>query len=699
MVPWLDYSAGSDHWERDNTGWWYEYADGSYAIGWTMIDGSWYYFNQSGYMLTGWLYDHNYQAWYYFDPNSGKMQTGWLYLEGYCYYLNFDGQMLTGWQMIDGNWFYLNTTDKWPAGAMFTGFHEIDGKMYYFNERSDGTRGAMLKGWVEVNGNWYYFDGSGAMLYGWQQINGNWYHLDEGSGIMSVNAWFYKDGVWQYVNANGAVTEGAQWSGVFENGLDIGTGFYATIDIPLTGTRVGADSNPDSATYQNVEVQAVREKTAADYNEQLWYFERRDDDGSYRITNAATGMCLDQLGGYVDMGTNVRVCPNYESLAQRWFVFVNGDHYGFVSACSAWDMTVLDVVDGRGDEGTNIRIWSNNGTGAQQFVVNRIPETTVTSKSFSLSFEDEILVNLYYTVSDLSDVIEHGMLTFYTNPDTVDIANADAVYSEPVYDSAKDRYMATTDGIPAKQMGDTRYYVAYAKLSDGSYVYSKVYDYSPKKYAMNMLGKASTSEKQKALCVAMLNYGASVQQYFGYNTDNLMNADLTDAQKALVVAYDKTLFTGSVRADSGKIGGFAATNGFSKKTATVSFDSAFAINYYFTPNAAMDSELAFYYWTAQDYNAAATLTAGNASGELVMEDNGNGVYWAQVTGIAAKQLDDTYYVAGIYTDAGGNTCSTGVVAYSLSKYCMGKAVDGNEMQQLAAATAMYGYYAKLYFTA
>jgi hypothetical protein len=77
----------------------------------------------------------------------------------------------------------------------------------------------------------------------------------------------------------------------------------------------------------------------------------------------------------------------------------------------------------------------------------------------------------------------------------------------------------------------------------------------------------------------------------------------------------------------------------------------------------------------------------------------DGSYWGQVTGIAAKKLDETYYVAGVYTDESGNTCCTGVIAYSLSKYCMSKAVDGNKMQQLASATAMYGYYARNYFTA
>jgi hypothetical protein len=89
------------------------------------------------------------------------------------------------------------------------------------------------------------------------------------------------------------------------------------------------------------------------------------------------------------------------------------------------------------------------------------------------------------------------------------------------------------EGIAAKEMGDTRYYAAYAKLADGTFVYSDAYAYSLKQYAMNMLGKDSTSVKQKALCVAMLNYGAAAQNYFGYRTDDLMNADLTQAQKAL----------------------------------------------------------------------------------------------------------------------------------------------------------------------
>ena len=326
-----------------------------------------------------------------------------------------------------------------------------------------------------------------------------------------------------------------------------------------------------------------------------------------------------------------------------------------------------------------------------------VAPVTITGKGFSLSFEDEILVNFYYTVSDLTDVAEQGMLVFYTDPGAADIAMADDVYTGSATDGAV--FMNTTDGIAAKYMGDNRYYCAYAKLADGSYAYSSLYQYSPKKYAMNLLSKASTSEKQKALCVAMLNYGAAAQNFFGYKTDALMNSDLTDEQKALVAAYDETLFTGAVAADSSKVVNFAKTaTGFSKRSASVSFEGALSINYYFTPDRAVDGDITFYYWTSEDYAAADIMTMENATGSFAMEIKSNGDYWGQVSRIPAKNLDDTYYVAGVYTDADGNTYCTGVIAYSLSKYCLNNAKPGKSMQELASATAMYGYYAKAYFS-
>ena len=102
-----------------------------------------------------------------------------------------------------------------------------------------------------------------------------------------------------------------------------------------------------------------------------------------------------------------------------------------------------------------------------------------------------------------------------------------------------------------------------------------------------------------------------------------------------------------------------------------------------------------YVWTPEAYAAASQMTAQNASAVIAMEQQQSGAYWADVSGIAAKLLDETYYVAGVYTDTEGNTHCTGVIAYSLSRYCMNNA--GGIMGELAQATAMYGYYAENYF--
>ena len=290
------------------------------------------------------------------------------------------------------------------------------------------------------------------------------------------------------------------------------------------------------------------------------------------------------------------------------------------------------------------------------------------------------------------------MLVFYTDPGAADIAKANNVYTTAKYVESSGSYIVTTTGIAAKEMGDDRYYCAYAKLQGGTYAYSPLYQYSPKKYATNMLGRDSTTAKQKALCVAMLNYGAAAQVFFNYRTDDLMNAGLTAEQKALVTAYDASYFKGAIAADANKIGSFAATSGFSAKSASVSFEGAFAINYYFAPSAAVKGDMKLYIWTPEQYASVSELATDNASKVVTMEKQADGSYWGQVDGIAAKALDDTYYVAGVYTDAQGNTYCTGVIAYSLSKYCMNNAKPGKEMQALAAATAMYGYYADVFFS-
>ena len=189
----------SGTWKKDSTGWWYQWSDRSYpAKMFLKISGKTYYFNASGYMVTGWQYIGG--KWYYFD-GSGAMVTGWQYLGGKWYYMNSSGVMLTGKQYIGGKWYYFN-----GSGAMVTGWQYIGGKWYYFN-----GSGAMVTGWQYIGGKWYYMNSSGVMLTGWQYLGGKWYYMN-GSGAM-VTGWQYLGGKWYYMNGSGAMVTGWQYLG------------------------------------------------------------------------------------------------------------------------------------------------------------------------------------------------------------------------------------------------------------------------------------------------------------------------------------------------------------------------------------------------------------------------------------------------------------------------------------------------------
>ena len=139
------------------------------------------------------------------------------------------------------------------------------------------------------------------------------------------------------------------------------------------------------------------------------------------------------------------------------------------------------------------------------------------------------------------------------------------------------------------------------------------------------------------------------------------------------------------------------TGGYTKRYPTVSFEGAFAINYYFTPNEAAAGEMTFYYWSADAYAQAEVLTAENASGAVTMAATEDGRYWAQISGIAAKELDETLYVAAFY-EAEGETYCSGVLAYSLAHYCKTHAGNAaSDMNAFANAAAIYGCAAKSYF--
>ena len=316
---------------------------------------------------------------------------------------------------------------------------------------------------------------------------------------------------------------------------------------------------------------------------------------------------------------------------------------------------------------------------------------TVTLKNPTLAFEDEILYNVYFNVDNMSAVTEMGLLTFATR-DTEGTA-ASALEIIPGYVANADgTYTVHSNGIAPKNLGDALYFKVYAMTSDGRYAYSDIAGYNAVAYAKTVLG-GSTTLAAKQLMIAMLNYGAAAQVNFGYNTDNLMNAFLPEAAQNQISAYDESMVDDVVAASSDKAGHFVMnTTAFTKVYPSVSFEGSFAINYYLETGLTPDSGVTFLYWNAEAYESATKLTSANATGMMPMTNDGTR-YHAQVGGIAAKDMDQTIYVAAIYKN-NGTSYTTSVIAYSLGRYCETIAANGNAF---GAATAVYGYYAKAYF--
>lgn len=136
--------------------WFYIKADGQHAEKeWLQIKGKDYYFKSGGYLLTsqwieqayvsasgakvqqGWLFDKQYQSWFYIKENGNHADKEWIFENGHYYYLKSGGYMAANeWILDKESWFYLKS----------------DGKM------AD-------KEWVYDSKNqaWYYFKSGGYM--------------------------------------------------------------------------------------------------------------------------------------------------------------------------------------------------------------------------------------------------------------------------------------------------------------------------------------------------------------------------------------------------------------------------------------------------------------------------------------------------------------------------------------------------------
>ncbi len=162
-------------------------------------------------------------------------------------------------------------------------------------------------------------------------------------------------------------------------------------------------------------------------------------------------------------------------------------------------------------------------------------------------------ITIYHTLDLASDI----SITFAV-PKTA-LANYDSYYLEcilPEYEGNTQTgtttvkvepvlngnyYYFTLTGITAVRMGDMVNAVLHMSKGGVEYI-SKTDSYSVATYAYAMMAK-STDVYMLTLCADLLRYGAEAQSYKKYRTDSLVDAAMTDAQRAYLSDTDALTFT------------------------------------------------------------------------------------------------------------------------------------------------------------
>ena len=174
-------------WIQTNGKWLYQHKDGTYTKNdFETIEGQTYYFDENGYMVTGWQKINNKD--YFFNASGFMVKDTW---QG-AYYLGKDGVMLTKAFTPDG--YYVGSDGVYVRNQKVT----VDGKDYYLN--ADGK--VAKNQWAGD----YYLNGNGNVVK--NDWVGNYWCGEDGKYVKS--SWV--DNNKSYVNENGVYLTN-QWIG------------------------------------------------------------------------------------------------------------------------------------------------------------------------------------------------------------------------------------------------------------------------------------------------------------------------------------------------------------------------------------------------------------------------------------------------------------------------------------------------------
>lgn len=332
---------------------------------------------------------------------------------------------------------------------------------------------------------------------------------------------------------------------------------------------------------------------------------------------------------------------------------------------------------------------NENVSGGAYVYMGHIVEMSFTG--LSLIINDNVSMRLSATVEGVDKL---------KNPEVVMITTDKSGFkTEYKPDSAKSGvYVFTTEGIPARKLGDAIKFAICVRSStfgsSGSVTGAEI-SLSPRDYVGLSYG---SGERLDNLLSSMLNYGTEAQIYFNYNTSSPANSilpadkrnpdddgtSLVKANGAPIIEANSTVHIASAQ--------LVLLDNVALRLLTDDGDSGSAT-------------LSLLVWTEEDY--LELCEKAEAAGKNVSEYlvKGKETYTLKdvegtftLENIPAKKFADTYYFRLCQTD-GKKVLYDKIFPYSVTSYCAKLLANGknDEIDPLCMAIAQYSSAARDYF--
>ena len=321
-----DANYAENEWLKQGDDYFYLKSGGYMAKSeWVEDKGAFYYLDQNGKMkrtawvgasyvgatgakvIEDWVYDSQYDSWFYIKADGQHAEKEWLQIKGKDYYFKSGGYLLTS-QWIDQA--YVNASGaKVQQGWLFDKQYQ---SWFYIKENGKHAE----KEWIFENGHYYYLKSGGYMAANeWIWDKESWFHL-KSDGKMAEKEWLYdaKSQAWYYFKSGG----------------------YMAKNETVDGYQLGNDGKwlGEKATNENASYYQVVPVTANIYNadgEKLSYIsqgsvvwldkDRKSDDKRLAIT-------VSGLSGYMKtedlqaLDSSKDFIPYYESDGHRFYHYV-----------------------------------------------------------------------------------------------------------------------------------------------------------------------------------------------------------------------------------------------------------------------------------------------------------------------------------------------------------------------------------------